>query len=400
MSGNGSRMKAEAGTARAAPQLARPLAPCRRSCRPCREPLSEVVSGCCRSQLSWSTRRARVGVAMLSEATPEAARRNEQWQPNSTRTCKQLGVFMFDSDEPCGLVAIWSRRLRDGLKCVSRAPFWAPAALAALIGCSPFVNPQSDDRASSPPIAGNIEQRARPPASSCESNSWPACEAECHAARKDSCLLLAAHYFRGCSMWKSEPEKGDCSRLKELFADKRVAPAQLISLFQKGCSNADGRECFQVAAMYFEGAGVPRDQVQAAQLYKQSCDAGFAQGCYNLGVLYNQGVTVPGDKAKGAQLYKRACDSGFAPACNNLAVLYEDGTGVAKNQAEAAQLYKQACDGGFGEGCFNLAVAYEQGVGVAHDPIKAKLLLGQACEAGVGPGCQGGAAASPEGSRK
>lgn len=123
------------------------------------------------------------------------------------------------------------------------------------------------------------------------------------------------------------------------------------------CDGVHASACVELAARYAAGAGVPKDDVQAAGLYDRACQGGAASGCTALGVLRNTGRGVERDLGVAAVLYEKGCRGGDASGCNNLGTLYEFGSlGLARDEERAVALYREACDRGDVQGCGNFAV--------------------------------------------
>ncbi len=87
--------------------------------------------------------------------------------------------------------------------------------------------------------------------------------------------------------------------------------------------------------MYFEGLGVPQDDVEAARWYRLAADQGHATAQFNLGVMYFKGEGVPQDVAEAVRWYRLAADQGDASAQFNLGVMYAKGEGVPQDYVTA-----------------------------------------------------------------
>jgi len=74
--------------------------------------------------------------------------------------------------------------------------------------------------------------------------------------------------------------------------------------------------------------------------------AGDIESMLELAEIYAQGMGVPKDYAKAADCYRKAADAGSASAMLKLGMLYNTGKGVPKNMDEAAAWYKKAADKG------------------------------------------------------
>ncbi|MEE8119617.1 MAG: tetratricopeptide repeat protein [Gammaproteobacteria bacterium] len=92
---------------------------------------------------------------------------------------------------------------------------------------------------------------------------------------------------------------------------------------------------YNLAVLYFNGEGVPRNFKRAAALLSSSAEKGNADAQYLLGRIYFTGQGVQRDFAKEAEWYQRAAEQGHALAQYNLGALYYLGEGVGQDKIEA-----------------------------------------------------------------
>ena len=71
--------------------------------------------------------------------------------------------------------------------------------------------------------------------------------------------------------------------------------------------------------------------------YRLAAEQGLASAQYNLGVMYDNGAGVLKDNAEAARWYRLAAEQGDADAQSNLGVMYANGEGVLKDAAEAVR---------------------------------------------------------------
>ncbi len=117
----------------------------------------------------------------------------------------------------------------------------------------------------------------------------------------------------------------------------------------------------KVAAMYFEGQGVKKDNAQAFTWFRKALAAGitdaqggiqalaadrYAPAQNEIGVFYENGRGVPKLDSEAVDWYRAAADQGFAEAQYNLGRMYADGKGVPKNEANARDWFAKAAKQG------------------------------------------------------
>ncbi|MDO8294591.1 MAG: tetratricopeptide repeat protein [Gallionella sp.] len=72
----------------------------------------------------------------------------------------------------------------------------------------------------------------------------------------------------------------------------------------------DIESMLELAEIYAQGMGVPKDYAKAADCYRKAADAGSASAMLKLGMLYNVGKGVTQSKDEAAAWYKKAADKG------------------------------------------------------------------------------------------
>ena len=88
--------------------------------------------------------------------------------------------------------------------------------------------------------------------------------------------------------------------------------------------------------------GMRPDYSKAVYWYRLSADQGHAEAQYELASLYSQGKGVPRDQTEAFQLLKAAANQGFTKAETSLGRRYELGRGVEKNESQAFFWYTVA----------------------------------------------------------
>src|SRR5207237_606106 len=86
-----------------------------------------------------------------------------------------------------------------------------------------------------------------------------------------------------------------------------------------------------LALMYQEGEGVPKDAAQAAFWYRKAAEQGYATAQASLGGMYQEGKGVPKDAGKAAFWYRKAAEQGDPFGQVLLGFMYSDGEGVPKD---------------------------------------------------------------------
>ncbi len=184
-----------------------------------------------------------------------------------------------------------------------------------------------------------------------------------------------------------------------------------IKSYTKGCQKNDVGSCYNLASMYYFGAGIPKSPEKAKNFYKKACELGdknqaceryerlsgmvvkksevekFAQGCkekdgmacHNLGTYFYNGKGVKQDYKKALQFDEFACAYEYAMGCKNAALEYYYGKHVKKDIKMALSLFIRAGALGEKSGFFNAGNIYQYGKGVQKDLKLAKELYMGGC---------------------
>lgn len=102
---------------------------------------------------------------------------------------------------------------------------------------------------------------------------------------------------------------------------------------------------FNLAQLYDTGAGVARDEAEAARLYRSAADQGHVGAQVNLGRMYGTGRGVTRDNAEAVRWYREAAMHGHPFAQFNLALMLETGDGVGQDDVAAYMWYDLAASG-------------------------------------------------------
>lgn len=168
------------------------------------------------------------------------------------------------------------------------------------------------------------------------------------AERADALLLAAAdggdaraQYEVG---WRNiTPEGADATQIETGLRYTRLAAEQ-------GFQGAQ----FNLAWLYENGKGVPRDYSTAMLWYQKLADEESPVGLRGLGWMKMQGWGGPQDFPGARDLLTKASDKGDGNASALLASLHEEGKGGDRNLDEAVRLYRLAVQQGFSDAQANL----------------------------------------------
>lgn len=115
-----------------------------------------------------------------------------------------------------------------------------------------------------------------------------------------------------------------------------------FALFSQAAAAGETYSMLDLAALYMQGAGVPKNPAKAAAWVVQSATRGNCAGIYQSGTFYRDGVAVPKSLVVAASLFRRAATMGYAPAQASLGMAYATGSGVPKDLMAAGQWLAKA----------------------------------------------------------
>lgn len=164
----------------------------------------------------------------------------------------------------------------------------------------------------------------------------------------------------------------------------------------KGYSNAAAhgnvKSLYELAGMYYVGAGVESDYKKAFDLYHTAAEKGYADAKYKLGEMYKYGYGVEQNfnqskywYISAAEDYRMEAEKGDLRKQCELADMYmcsDYGNGLEQDVYKAYDLYKDAADKGYVHALYKLGCMYEcgSGYGFTEDKPKAYAYYKQAAE--------------------
>ncbi len=129
---------------------------------------------------------------------------------------------------------------------------------------------------------------------------------------------------------------------------------------------------YDVAVMYLNGQGAPKDEAAAIRYLKLSAAQGYPNAEYNLATAYEKGQGLARDHALALQWVGKAAQHGVAAAQLQIATAYLQGDGTPRDYVQALVWTLQAADQGMIDAQFNAALIYEEGPsGVPRDLVQA-----------------------------
>ncbi len=124
---------------------------------------------------------------------------------------------------------------------------------------------------------------------------------------------------------------------------------------------------YELAAILFDGRGVPRDPQGAAKLFERAANQGLVPAQYRLANIYETGIGASKDLALAKSWFEKAADRGNAKAMHNVGVYLAQGIQGKPDYATAVTWFKKAADRNVRDSQYNLAILFARGLGATRD---------------------------------
>ena len=199
-------------------------------------------------------------------------------------------------------------------------------------------------------------------------------------------------FHKEISAWPREAYEEALSYFGRLAREgDREAQVQIARVFEEGLGRPKNweiaAEWYRVALAqgdphakfkleYSKGAEAPPDPDEAIAWYRKAVDQGFSHAMYELGSLYLDGKEIAEDQDEALEWLHRAAEKGHEQAQFVAAYTYFKGPSEDKNRKEVADWYKKGAERGYRPAQFGLGRMYAEGRGVPKDPVQAYAWLG------------------------
>jgi hypothetical protein len=126
---------------------------------------------------------------------------------------------------------------------------------------------------------------------------------------------------------------------------EQPSPAEALVWYKKAAQQGSLDAATNIALMYDDGRGVPKDPAQAMIWFRRAAEGGDATAQYNLALIYGRGNEVPQDYKESVRWLTAAADQNVVPATLDLAAFYlHPPDGTPADVARAIHYYEKAAD--------------------------------------------------------
>jgi hypothetical protein len=153
--------------------------------------------------------------------------------------------------------------------------------------------------------------------------------------------------------------------------DDSESDEELLAKYHAAAERGEAWAQYNLGVTYFNGARVPKDNVQAAFWYRKAADQGDTSSRIFLADLLMGDSGVSEDRPEAIRLYKLVSDDAHtysAMAEYRLGEIFAEGKGTPRDYKEAIKWWEKAARHGWTLGSYNLGELYESGAeGIAQN---------------------------------
>lgn len=171
------------------------------------------------------------------------------------------------------------------------------------------------------------------------------------------------------------------------FGMPKPAPDEAIDWYMKAAKQGSLDAATNLALMYADGVGIPKDPGQAVRWFRRAAEGGDPTAEYNLALIYGKGKGVPPDQQESLRWLTAAADHNLVPANLDLAAFYlHPPDQTAADPARAVRYYERAANLGSAPAEAMLGDMYANGALGKPDSTQASNWYRKAAEQGLPQG--------------
>lgn len=168
---------------------------------------------------------------------------------------------------------------------------------------------------------------------------------------------------------------GDLASVYANGAQYGVAPdhAKVLQHARLGAQAGDALSMYLLADAYFNGRGLPQDDVSGRRWIAKSAEAGYADAMYSYALCLFRAVGGEQDPESGFTWMFRAADAGNVKAQHEAAIIHFFGHRDGKpDKPAAARYFRKAAEAGYAPAQASYSYVLDKGDGEAVDGVAAR----------------------------
>jgi TPR repeat protein len=205
--------------------------------------------------------------------------------------------------------------------------------------------------------------------------------------------LLEGHDLSGAAEWLLKAaDQGHVKAMKQLasmYKDGRGVPkdeTRAAKWYERATQQGqdgqgDAGAELALGLMYTEGQGVAKSDVSAFDWLIRAANQGNSTAQFQVALMYQEGRGTTANSQHSLEMLQKAAALHYVPAMSRLAQLYED-RGGSSNDALALQWYRMAAEQNDAHSQYELGMRYREGRGVERNDSEAVKWFHKAADQG------------------
>lgn len=157
------------------------------------------------------------------------------------------------------------------------------------------------------------------------------------------------------------------SRLARIQAPVDTNVSCLLEIFDNTVFPGNGLGEYRYGGLLLKTAWTNEDRVKAFNMFLKSAQDGYVESLHQVALMYRDGVGVPKNNEKMIEYLTKASDAGLTQSTILLADLYSQGNIVPKDDCKSFKYSLRAANMGDINSMFKVGLGYQEGIGVEVD---------------------------------
>lgn len=182
----------------------------------------------------------------------------------------------------------------------------------------------------------------------------------------------AINYYNLAAVKGDNEAKGKVSRLS---LPKTFGIDQLVDIFKQMATPGNCLNEYRCATLLLKCAWSNQDRTEAFEMFARAAEDGSLDAMNQVAIMYRDGMGTPKNLKKMEEYFQRAGDSGFVPSLIALADIYMQGKLLPKNDLKCYENLLKAAKLGDSNAMYRVANMLRDGIGISADVEASKYWL-------------------------
>lgn len=180
-------------------------------------------------------------------------------------------------------------------------------------------------------------------------------------------LISKGEIEEAASYYNMAAAKGDAeakNRASELSIPKSFGVEQLIDVFKQMAESGNCLNEYRCATLLLKAAWSNEDRVEAFNMFVRAANDGSPEAINQVAMMYRDGTGIPKDLKKMEEYYQKGVDFGYVPSMIALGDIYTQGKLLPRDENKAFDNILKAAKLGDSNSMYKVANLYKDGIGV------------------------------------